>query len=206
MIKLEHEKCIGKIFRIAGVCGSGKTTITALLSNLSRETSLPYRRIDTAKILCELMGVSSEKQYREISLKKRQSCYSSLVHRITAIADANPEYIWFFERHLCSMSETDGNIIERGVPDEHGMRMIGIAVLVAHQEQVFTWRDKDLWVRKDRQIISAARIAEEQTKEIELAFRAKDEWGFPVRLFFNRTEQSNAVAMEILSFMREIIQ
>ena len=206
MIKQGHEECTGKIFRIAGVCGSGKTTVTALLSDLSRETFLPYRQIDTAKILCELTGVSSEEQYREISLKERQSCYPSLVCRITAIADASPEYVWFFERHLCSMSEVDGNIVERGVPDEHGARMIGIAIIVAHQEQVLAWRDKDIRVRKDRQVISAAKITEEQTKEVELAFKAKDKWGFPVRLFFNRTEQSNVVAVEILDFMREVIR
>lgn len=193
----------GKIFRIAGVSGVGKTTLTTLLEKLSQETSVPCQRVDTKKIVCKLAGVPNEKQYRMLPEEKRRDFFPLLMKRIIEMADTHSTRVWFFERHLCSMSK-GGAVIERGVPDEHGERMVGLALVVAREQQISAWRKLDEELRKDRHILPPKHIAQEQLKEIDLAFEGSKRWNFPLRLFFNEIGQDIRVAREILSFLKEV--
>ena len=194
----------GRIFRISGVPGSGKTTITALLLKRVQEADGLFRCVNTRQIQCELAGVGSERQYREIPEEKRRELFPHLVQKITEIADSHPEQVWFFERHLCSMDD-EGVIAVRGIPEGHGGRTVGLALILAHERQIALWRRKDKKVRQDRHLLSATQIAEEQIREAGLAAEAGQRWGFPVRLFFNRSGCSEKVADEIFAFMKGVV-
>jgi len=194
----------GRIFRISGVPGSGKTTITTLLSKRIQEADGLFRCVNTRQIQCELAGVGSERQYREIPEEKRRELFPRLAQKITEIADSHPEQIWFFERHLCSMDD-EGVIAARGIPESHGERMVGLALILAHERQISLWRRKDKQVRQDRHLLSATQIAEEQIREVGLASETGQRWGFPVRLFFNRFGHSEKVADEIFAFMKGVV-
>lgn len=197
-------KLKGRIFRIAGVSGCGKTTLTALVTKLSREAGAPCACVDTKAIQCQLAEVRSERQYRQISEEKRRLLFPSLIQRIVEITDSHPERIWFFERHLCSMNK-DGSIISRGIPEEHGSRMVGEGIIIARECQIALWRKIDKKIRQDRHLLPPEQIAVEQIREIELALEASRRWGFPISLFFNEPGQSMRVASEIFKFLRGLL-
>lgn len=193
----------GRIFRIAGVSGSGKTTITALLDKLAREAGTSFANLDTKAIQCRLAKVKNEREYRQIPEEERRTLFPSLMQEIVEIADSQPAQIWFFERHLCSMNE-NGSIISRGIPDEHGPRMIGQGLIIAHECLIARWREMDQEIRHDRHLLQPEQIAVEQTQEIELALNASRQWDFPTHLFFNEPGQSVKVASEILFFLKKL--
>lgn len=192
----EHK---GRIFRIAGVPGSGKTTATALITKLVRESGAAYSWVNSMNILCELAGVESEQKYRMIPEEKRRMLFPLLIQRITELVDGNSGHIWYFERHLCSMHE-DGTLVTRGIPDEHGQRTVGQAIILAHEYQIALWREGDKEVRHDRHTLSPTQIALEQNREIEVALEASRRWGFATKLFFNQPGRGVQLASEIFNF------
>lgn len=191
---------VGRLFRIVGVPGCGKTTMTALISKFVREQAAPFSGIDTKHILCELAGVRSEPEYRLLPEEQRRRLWPELMRRITALADTRAEHIWYFERHLCSMHE-DGQIITRIIPPDHGQRMVGQAIITADPFQIAAWRSQDQSVRHDRHQLSAGQIGDEQTREVQLAMAGATEWGFPTHVFFNQPGKTVKLAREIYSFM-----
>lgn len=193
----------GRIFRIAGVSGSGKTTITAILASIIKESNNLFECINLRKIQCELAGVKNEEEYRKIPEEKRRELFPFLINKITLIADAEPNKIWLFERHLCSMNEK-GNIVARGIPQEHGKRMIGLAVVFANNYQISVWRKKDNKIRQDRHLLTDTQIAKEQIKEIKLALEAGHYFDFPVHFFFNQNGYDEKIALDIISFMKKV--
>lgn len=195
----------GRIFRIGGVSGCGKTTLTALVDKLVKESDAPFMVVNTGIIQCELAGVANEKAYREIPEAKRREFFSPIAQRILEIADQQPEKVWYFERHLCSMND-DGELIERGIPNEHGERMIGQAVILACERQIAMWRNLDKRIRQDRHLLTPAQIAVEQVKEVELALEAGRRWNFPVRLFINQQGNCHEVASEIFDFLKRTVE
>jgi adenylate kinase len=193
----------GRLFRISGVAGCGKTTTVALVRKLAREAELKYAHIDTKRILCELAGVATEREYRELPEEKRREFFPCLTREIANLVDRERERVWFFERHLCSMN-ADGTIIARGIPEEHGPRMVGNAVILAHQSEIAEWRERDRSFRHDRHMLTLDQIAEEQARETELAIDAGNQWGYPVQLFFNSPERGMRLADEIFAFMKHV--
>lgn len=191
----------GRIFRIAGVSGSGKTTITTLLISIIKESNNLFGCINLREIQCKLAGVKNEEEYRKIPEKKRGELFPFLINRITEIADSEPSKVWFFERHLCSMNDEEF-ILDEGLPEEHGKRMIGLAVIVANEQQINSQREKDKKARHDRHFLTPQQIAKEQIKEIEFAIKAGKSWGLPVKLFNNQYEKIDKVAYEISIFLK----
>jgi len=195
----------GRIFRIGGVAGCGKTTLTAVIDKLVRESDMPFASIDTRLLQCELAGVRSEKMYRKIPEEKRRELFPLITQRIIEIADQQPNKIWYFERHLCSMNE-EGDIIARGITDDHGERMVGLAIILACENQIETWRKMDKGIRKDRHLLTPAQILIEQATEIELALESSRYWNFPVHLFFNQQGCCLRQASEIFSFLKRVFK
>lgn len=195
----------GRIFRIGGVSGCGKTTLTALIDKLVKESDAPFMVVNTRLIQCELAGVGSEKLYHEIPEEKRREFFPLIAQRIVEIADQQPEKVWYFERHLCSMND-EGELIARGIPNEHGERMVGQAVILACEHQIAMWRKIDKQIRQDRHLLTPAQIAIEQVKEVELALEAGKRWNLPVRLFFNQQGYCHKVASEIFDFLKGVVE
>lgn len=195
-------QCKGKIFRIAGVSGCGKTTVTGILDKMAEEEGEKFLiPVNTRLIKCKLAGVENEMLYRKIPEQKRRELFPHIIRRISETADSNQKVICYFERHLCSMDEED-KIIARGIPPEHGERTVGLALILTHEKQVAAWRRKDLPPRQDRHLLQQEQIAEEQIREIELALAESRKWGFPVHMFFNRTGRCERVAAEIYHFTK----
>lgn len=191
----------GRIFRIAGVSGSGKTTITDILAKIIKESNNLFECINLREIQCQLAKVKNEEEYRKIPEKKRGELFPFLINRITEIVDSKPSKVWFFERHLCSMNDEE-SILDEGLPEEHGKRMIGLAVIITNEQQINFQREKDKKVRHDRHFLAPIQINKEQIKEIEIAIEVGKLWGFPVRFFYNQYGKSDKVTSEISVFLK----
>lgn len=198
------QRIMGRLFRIAGVPGCGKTTVTMSLRKLAGENGAVFHYINSKHILCELTNTPDEAAYRCLPELERRALFPQLIRRITDLADANPSRVWYFERHLCSMHE-DGHIIARSIPDEHGPRTLGQAVIIADPREIARWRIKDQNVRHDRHQLSLNQIEIEQEREKQLALDAGTHWGFQTRLFLNQSGQSADLAAEIFEFMKSLI-
>lgn len=190
----------GRIFRIAGVSGSGKSTIAALIKKTLPETSNQFQEIPTKDLMCTLAGVQNEKDYRLLPEAERRKIFPPLMKKIAEIAKENENYTWFFERHLCSMNEMQ-SLVSRGIPEEHGPCTVGVAIIIAPEQRIAEWRISDAKTRLDRHLLPAETIATEQLQEINLALEAAKKWNFPIKLFFNEIGKDILVARQIITFM-----
>jgi adenylate kinase len=184
---------------VGGVPGVGKTTVATETEKLARKLEIRMEKIRGAPILCELAGVSTDAELRDLPESMRRALRPEMNRRLYELDRADFETIRLADGHFVYFDIEGKDYGVREIQEWDEGQMIAIAVIVASPNTVLRRRSKDANDRRDRKH-DLNFLLREQKMEIDVAASQAMELSIPFCFISNDGNENPTASEMLLSF------
>lgn len=187
---------------VGGIPGVGKTTIIEEVLKIAHKNRFLLQGMEEKKVLCELTGVPSVKEYRLLPEEARSQARQQMISRFYELDRRDLKKIRIRDDHFTYLKE-DGTFFIRPLDSKDKIQMLAFVVLIASPETILNRRLHDASNRPEPNFTELRVIANHQEIELQTAFSQAEYLKIPIRVFENKEGRILQVSQSIFSFIRE---
>lgn len=188
---------------VGGVPGSGKTSIIRATEKLAHIQGIKVCRTIGTDIMCELAGVSSVKELRQLPEEIRKSLRPEMNRRVYELDRNDPSTIRLCDGHYCFFDVEGKSYGKREIQPWDQDQLKAMILVFARPQTILTRRTLEQQIRPDRQITLQS-IMRELQLEAKTAFEQTNTLLIPLKLLKNDSPHIIIRAYELLAFVREL--
>lgn len=182
---------------IGGVPAVGKTSIIREVEKLAHDQGIRLERIIGTGIMCELAGVSTVEELRQLSEEVRRALRPEMNRRIYEQDRQDPATIRVCDGHFCFFDLRGEEYGKRQIQPWDKEQLKAIVVVLASPQTVLHRRMRDGIGRPDRQL-NLEFIKKEQQLEVHIATVQAQVLGIPIGFLANGSSKRVAEEAELL--------
>ncbi len=182
---------------VGGVPAVGKTSIIQEVEKLAHKQSIILERTVGTDIMCELAGVATVAELRQLPEETRRKLRPEMNRRIYERDRLDPLTIRVCDGHFCFFDINGENYGKRQIQPWDKEQMKAYIVVLASTQTILQRRIQDGAGRPDRQC-NPEFIKREQQLEVQIATSQAQELGIPIGFLVNGRKKSAAEEAELL--------
>lgn len=189
---------------VGGVPGSGKTSLIVACVKLAREKGLLWEHTVGTPIMCELAGVKTVAELRQLPENTRSKLRPLMNERIYGDDRKDPATVRICDGHFCFFDVQGNEHGTRSIQPGDPEQMKGFIIIQASPDTILHRRLSDKSQRSDRQL-STTFIEKELELEEQIASQQAEEQNIPLLHVVNDNKDILASCTNLFDAVAKIL-